>query len=39
VPVDPTANSFENLRYEVYKQMEETWTEALAGYETSRGLI
>jgi hypothetical protein len=39
VPVDPTANSFENLRYEVYKQMEQTWTEALAGYETSRGLI
>jgi transglutaminase-like putative cysteine protease len=39
VPADPTANSFENLRYEVYKQMEETWTEALAGYETSRGLI
>ena len=39
VPVDPTSNSFENLRYEVYKQMEETWTDALAGYETSRGLI
>jgi hypothetical protein len=39
IPVDPTSNSFENLRYEVYKQMEETWMEALAGYETSRGLI
>jgi transglutaminase-like putative cysteine protease len=39
IPVDPTSNSFENLRYEVYKQMEETWTEALAGYETSRELI
>lgn len=31
IPADPTANSFENLRYEVYKQMEETWTEALVG--------
>jgi transglutaminase-like putative cysteine protease len=39
VPADPTANSFENLSYDVYKQMEQTWTEALAGYETSRGLI
>jgi hypothetical protein len=39
VPADPTADSFENLGYEVYKQMEETWAEALAGYETSRGPI
>jgi len=39
VPVDPTANRFQNLGYEIYKQMEQTWIDALAGYETARELI
>jgi len=38
-PVDPTANRFQNLGYEIYKQMEQTWIDALAGYETARELI
>jgi transglutaminase-like putative cysteine protease len=38
-PVDPTANRFEDLGYQIYKQMEQTWIDALAGYETGRGLI
>ena len=38
-PVDPTANRFQNLGYEIYKQMEQTWIDALAGYETGRELI
>jgi len=39
VPVDPTANRFQDLGYEIYKQMEQTWIDALAGYETARELI
>ncbi len=39
VSVDPTWGWFESPTYEIYKQQEQTWMSALAGYETARGLI
>jgi transglutaminase-like putative cysteine protease len=37
--VDPTWGWFESPAYEIYKQQEQTWMSALAGYETARGLV
>lgn len=37
--VDPTAGAFENVPHQIYKQMEQTWVGALAGYETAYGTI
>lgn len=39
IPVDATAGRFENLEYEIYQQMEQTWMGALVGYETAHGSI
>ncbi len=39
VSVDPTWGWFEIPTYEIYKQQEQSWMSALAGYETARGLI
>ena len=38
---DPTAGFFENIPtyHQIYKQTEQTWMGALAGYETAYGLI
>lgn len=39
VPVDPTWGWFENPAYEIYKQTEQSWGGALAGYETGYGVL
>ena len=36
---DPTAGLFENLSYQVYREMPQTWMGALGGYEAAYGLI
>lgn len=43
IPLEPQSKEPQlyigTLPYEVYRQLEQTWTRALAGYETARGVL
>jgi len=39
LPADPTAGLFENLSYDIYHKVEQSWRDALADYETARDVI